>query len=93
MDHDYMEWRRNVRAYMGEWWAKPPLTFINCLVVHFYGPSRGDLDNRIGAVMDAGNGLIWTDDNVSVINAIASRHVKTSTKEAHIFMKIVWPVQ
>jgi Holliday junction resolvase RusA-like endonuclease len=90
MDKVYTEWKTKVRAYMGEWWTEPPLEHINCLVVHFYGPARGDLDNRLGSVMDAGNGLLWTDDNVTVIRAVAARYYKASTKEARIFMKLVW---
>jgi Holliday junction resolvase RusA-like endonuclease len=93
MDKEYKDWKRKVRAYMGEWWIDPPLKHINCMVVNFYGPCRGDLDNRIGSVMDAGNGLIWADDNVNVIRAIAARHVKSSVKEAHIRMKLIWETQ
>jgi len=58
-DKVYTEWMKSCRALMGEWWAHPPLKFVNCLIVHFYGPARGDLDNRLGSVLDAGNGLIW----------------------------------
>jgi len=92
MDKVYTEWKAKVRAYMGEWWVEPPLERINCMVVHFHGPARGDLDNRLGSVMDAGNGLIWTDDNVNVIRAVAARHIKASTKEARIYMKLIWEV-
>jgi Holliday junction resolvase RusA-like endonuclease len=91
MDKVYTEWKKNVRAFMGEWWTEPPLEFINCLIVHFHGPARGDLDNRLGSVLDAGNGLIWSDDNVTVINAVAMRHYKKPTKEAHVYMKLIWP--
>ena len=91
MDKVYTEWKQNVRAFMGEWWTDPPLEFIHCLIVHFHGPARGDLDNRLGSVLDAGNGLIWSDDNVTVINAVAMRHYKKPTKEAHVYMKLIWP--
>jgi Holliday junction resolvase RusA-like endonuclease len=93
MDKNYVEWKRNARAYMGEWWVRPPLDRLSCLVVHFYGPARGDLDNRIGAVMDAGLGLLWSDDNVKIINAIAARHFRAPQREARIYMKILWPVE
>ena len=93
MDKNYVAWKAQARAHMGEWWVHQPLDHLNCLVVHFYGPARGDLDNRIGAVMDAGNGLLWTDDNVKVISAIASRHFRTPIKEARIYMKLVWETE
>jgi len=90
MDKTYTDWKANVRACMGEWWTAPPLAAIDCLVVHFYGPARGDLDNRIGAVMDAGLGLLWLDDNVRNIKSIAAVHIHSPTKEARIHMKILW---
>ena len=62
-DKVYKEWLGQCRALMGEWWTNPPLTHINCLICHFHGPARGDLDNRLGSLLDAGNGLIWKDDN------------------------------
>ena len=90
MDKVYAEWKRQVRAVMGEWWVQPPLTQINCLIFTFRGPARGDLDNRVGAVLDAGNGLIWKDDNVTVIPAIAARWIKTPVKESSVYIKIIW---
>ena len=89
MDTVYVEWKKGVRAVMGEWWTHPPLTKINCLIFSFKGPARGDLDNRVGAVLDAGNGLVWKDDSVSIIPAIAARWSKASIKEARIYIKII----
>lgn len=93
MDKVYTEWKAKARALMGEWWADPPLDHINCLIVHFRGPARGDLDNRLGALLDAGNDLIWKDDNVNVIRSVAMRWDKESTADAHIYMKLVWEVR
>jgi Holliday junction resolvase RusA-like endonuclease len=89
-DKVYKEWLGQCRALMGEWWTAPPLTHINCLICRFYGPARGDLDNRLGSVLDAGNGLIWKDDNVTVIGNIAMHWTHASPKEASIYMKIIW---
>ena len=89
-DKVYKEWLGQCRALMGEWWTRPPLTHINCLICRFYGPARGDLDNRLGSVLDAGNGLIWKDDNVTVIGNIAMHWTHASPKEASIYMKIIW---
>jgi len=90
MDKAYKTWKEQVRALMGEWWTDPPLPHINCLICTFVGPARGDLDNRLGAVLDAGNGLIWKDDNVTVINSVAMRWKHASEKDAHIYLKIIW---
>lgn len=89
-DKVYTEWLKTCRALMGEWWAKPPLGYVNCLIVHFYGPARGDLDNRLGSVLDAGNGLIWKDDNVSVIGRCAMRWIHDKQANSRIYMKIIW---
>jgi Holliday junction resolvase RusA-like endonuclease len=89
-DKVYKEWLGRCRALMGEWWANPPLAHINCLICHFYGPARGDLDNRLGSLLDAGNGLIWKDDNVTVIGSVAMRWTHASPKNASIYMKIIW---
>ena len=90
MDKVYTEWKQSVRAVMGEWWTHPPLTCISCLIFTFRGPARGDLDNRVGAVMDTGNGLIWKDDNVAIIPAIAARWIKAPIKESSVYIKVIW---
>ena len=89
-DKAYREWKDQCRALMAEWWTDPPLEYINCLVVHFYGPAQGDLDNRLGSVLDAGNGLIWTDDNVKVISRCAMRWVHEKPEKSRIWLKVVW---
>lgn len=89
-DATYKEWLKTARALLGEWWTDPPLDHINCLIVTFVGPARGDLDNRLGALLDAGNGLVWRDDCVTVINSVAMRWEHASPKDAHIFLKLIW---
>lgn len=92
-DKVYTEWLKDCRAHMAEWWTHPPLEHINCLIVHFYGPARGDLDNRLGSVLDAGTGLIWSDDNVKVIGTCALRWYHAKPSEACIYMKVIWTSQ
>lgn len=86
----YKQWKSNLRGLMGEWWTMPPLESVNALVFTFSGPARGDLDNLAGAVLDAGNGLIWVDDRVLVVPAIAARWKRAKKAESSIFMKIFW---
>lgn len=86
----YVNWKRTVRALLGEWWTEPPLESINCLVLSFRGPARGDLDNLAGAVLDSGNGLVWIDDRVGVISAMALRFTKTKKDQQSIYMKVIW---
>ena len=89
-DRVYREWKDRCRALMGEWWTDPPLKHVNCLIAHFYGPAQGDLDNRLGSVLDAGNGLIWTDDNVKVIGRCAMRWIHDKPIKSRIYLKLIW---
>lgn len=86
----YRDWLENCRALMSEWWLEPPLSTVRVVCAHFFGPAQGDLDNKVGAVLDAGNGLIWVDDNVQCIPVCTTRWTKASRKEARIHLKVVW---
>lgn len=86
----YMQWKATVRALLAEWWTDPPLEKVSCLVLTFRGPARGDLDNLAGAVLDSGNGLVWADDRVSVVPAMALRFTRVSQKQSSIYLKVIW---
>jgi Holliday junction resolvase RusA-like endonuclease len=90
MPKAYMSWKADVRAILAEWWTIPPLEDVRCLCLVFRGPARGDLDNLAGAVLDAGNGLIWRDDRVGVLPALALRWTKTPKADQSIYMKVIW---
>lgn len=57
-----MQWQIK-RQYKGEPFEGPLK-----LDVSLFGEGRGDVDNIVGALMDAANGLLWVDDRVSVIS-------------------------
>jgi Holliday junction resolvase RusA-like endonuclease len=90
MPKAYMDWKANVRAVLGEWWTIEPLDEVRCLLLSFRGPARGDLDNLAGAVLDAGNGLIWRDDRVGVLPTLALRWTKTPKADQSIYIKVIW---
>ena len=90
MPKAYMDWKADVRAILAEWWTVAPLEKVNCLCLSFRGPARGDLDNMAGAVLDAGNGLIWRDDRVGVLPTLALRWTKTHKTSQSIHMKVIW---
>ena len=92
-DKVYAQWKGDVHAFLAEWWTEAPLDRLNVLVAHFYGPARGDLDNRVGSLLDAAKGVLFTDDAVKVIPAMVLKHHKTSTKEARIYLMLVWEEQ
>jgi hypothetical protein len=41
-------------------------------------------------VLDAGNGLLWTDDRVGVMPCMALRWVKTGRDNQSIYLKVIW---
>ena len=90
MPKAYMDWKADVRAILAEWWTIEPLDDVRCLCLSFRGPARGDLDNMAGAVLDAGNGLIWLDDRVGVLPTLALRWTKTPKANQSIYMKVIW---
>jgi len=86
----YREWLRQCKALMSEWWLEAPLEQVTTVCAHFFGPAQGDVDNKLGAVLDAGTGVIWKDDNVRCISKCTTQWTKASKKEARIHLKIVW---
>lgn len=90
MPKAYMDWKATVRAILAEWWTIQPLAQVRCLHLVFRGPARGDLDNLAGAVLDAGNGLIWADDRVGVVPTLALRFERAGRDSQSISMKVIW---
>jgi len=91
MPAKYKAWLKNMRSRMAEWWVEPPLTEVSVVYMKLSGPARGDLDNLAGAVLDAGTGLIWSDDRVNVIRSLAVGWEKAPIKEQSIHLSIHWP--
>ena len=89
-DSKYTAWKENFRAFVEEWWVWPPLDHVNVMVVHFYGPQQGDLDNKLKSCLDSLTGLVITDDNVKVVPYIAMKWFKASKADAHIYLKVCW---
>jgi len=54
---------------------RKPLTENVALEVVFYGLKKGDIDNAIKALLDAGNKILWEDDKQIV--AIEAHVVRT----------------
>ena len=90
MPADYKRWVKEMRAQMAEHWTDKPLNTVNVLWCKFYGPARSDLDNLLGAVMDAGNGLIWRDDRVSIIARVEAEWEKAKIADQCIQTKVFY---
>lgn len=88
----YRDWIEQCRAILGEWWTRPPLGKGEVIAVHFTfrGPGTSDLDNLQGAVMDAGKGVVWVDDRVTVLTRIESQWEKAPKTNQSISLKVIW---
>ena len=89
---DYRAWMQQCKAILGEWWVLPPLQKGQVIAVHFLfrGPGTSDLDNLQGAVMDAGNGIVWVDDRVTVLRRIEAEWVQSPKNDQSIHLKVIW---
>ena len=86
----YKNWIKDARMHLSEWWTDAPLDHVDELAVHFYGPARGDLDNRVGSLLDAMNGLVVVDDNVNVVPRMRLAFTKAKTADARIYICLTW---
>ena len=86
----YKNWIKDARMHLSEWWVDEPLEHVEMMDVHFYGPARGDLDNRVGSLCDAMNGLVIKDDNVNVLPRMRLSFTKAKTAEACIHIRLTW---
>lgn len=92
-DSVYKNWLKDARTLLSEWWVDPPLEHVQMMEVHFYGPARGDLDNRVGALCDAMNGIVIKDDNVNVLPRMRLSFTKAKAANACIYIRLVWVEQ
>jgi Holliday junction resolvase RusA-like endonuclease len=88
----YREWMRSARAILAEWWTRPPLGKgeVIALQLTFCGPGTSDLDNLAGAVLDAGRGIIWIDDRVTVIRRIEAEWKQAPRHSQTILLSVIW---
>ena len=88
MPAKYKRWKEDVRSQLAEWWVQPPLEQIAVVAFKFRGPARSDLDNLEGAILDAGNKLIWVDDRTSIIKKLWAEHEKAKQAESQIEIRL-----
>lgn len=88
MPYDYKEKQRKMRILLREQWKLDPLEGPIRLDIDCYGEGRVDADNMIGALMDAANGILWTDDRVSIIPEITVKWTKAKKANSAWLIKI-----
>jgi len=84
----YKEKQRKMRILIREQWDRPPLEGPMRLEIECWGEGRVDADNMIGALMDAANGILWTDDRVSIIPEIRVVWHKAKKNQSKWLIKI-----
>jgi len=64
MPPGYMDWKQETSNLLRRAHAAPPLEGLLDVRVWISSTKkpRGDIDNLLGAVLDAGNGVVWVDD-------------------------------
>lgn len=91
-EHKYQAWLTEAKPLLKRFWPEPALQKDNLvgLQMIFRGPSYCDLDNLAGAVMDAGKGIIWADDRVTIIRRLEAAWERRPMRQQSIHLKITW---
>ncbi|MGA0983743.1 MAG: RusA family crossover junction endodeoxyribonuclease [Burkholderiaceae bacterium] len=97
MPEKYRAWRHECEDLLkGHWLAFDLPTISSCSAAFsFYGPARFDLDNLVGAVLDAGlpnkatgwRGC-WRDDRVSVFPEICARWHRSRDQRIELLISV-----
>lgn len=88
MPQAYRDSQAEMRRQLASQWTDEPLTGPMALYLRVYGEGRGDTDNIAGAIMDAANGILWTDDRVSIISTLVVEWVKASKADSRWIIQI-----
>ena len=89
MPKEYKQKQAEMKRQLLEAWGdREPLAGPIALDLELYGEGRADADNIIGALMDSANGILWTDDRVSIIPQISVKWEKAAKVDSLWVLKI-----
>ena len=94
MDPRYKAAREEMRRHLRRQWHRPPLEGPIALYVKLTGEGRGDADNIVGFLMDAGGPLrdepaiTWVDDRVSIISPVIVEWVRAPKAQSNWLIQI-----
>jgi Holliday junction resolvase RusA-like endonuclease len=89
MPKEYKQKQAEMKRQLLEAWEdREPLSGPIALDLELYGEGRADADNIIGALMDSANGILWTDDRVSIIPQISVNWEKAAKADSLWILKI-----
>ena len=87
---NYEAWLKDMRAQMSQWWIEPPLAEVSVAYMRFAGLRRGSLNGLAGAVLDAGEGLVWA-GRTKAIRSLAPIWKEAPIEQQSIYLSIHWP--
>ena len=88
MPASYKASQSEMKEQIRSQWTEAPLEGPVFLKMTVKGEGRGDLDNIAGAFMDAAQGIIFTDDRVSVISKLSIEWTKAAKKDSEWIIEI-----
>lgn len=89
MPADYRKKQAEMIRQIKEQWDRPPLEGPIRLEIDVRGEGRADADNILGSLMDAGTGILWIDDRVSIIPEVLFTWKKTAKSESRWLIRII----
>ena len=88
MPKAYMDKRKAMLASIKEQYTGDPLEGPLRVEIDVEGEGRADLDNISGALLDCANGVLWTDDRVSIISELEIKWKKAAKKDSVWLVRI-----
>jgi Holliday junction resolvase RusA-like endonuclease len=88
MPKAYQDKRKAMLASIKEQYTGDPLEGPLRVEIDIEGEGRADGDNIIGALFDCANGILWTDDRVSIIPELQVRWRKAKKADSLWIIRI-----
>ena len=88
MPAPYKMAQAEMRRQLRQQWQEAPLDGPVRLSMTVFGEGRGDTDNIAGAFMDSAQGIVFTDDRVTVIPKLSIEWTKASKAESKWVIEI-----
>lgn len=88
MPPGYKDWQQETALLLRREWQDQPLAGHVAVAVTIYSRTkpRGDLDNLLGAILDAANGVLWGDDRQ--VTACACRWQQVADKTSMVRVEV-----
>jgi Holliday junction resolvase RusA-like endonuclease len=82
MPKPYQDWRKECCHLLKNQWQQDPISHPISVDIECFGTARGDIDNYMGALFDAGRGIVWADDRASIIQKASITYFKAPLSDS-----------